>query len=112
MAINQLNVDQICSIRIYINYFNNNYEYREEKRYEKGGFYYNAALNSRHMTIEEIESEKIYFCRDKRVYYKPHIVFSMSNGNKHEKYFESEERLKAFLENDSIKSIKRIEIDN
>ena len=115
MEIEKLNPSQICRIKIFIKQECNHYEYSEEKSilsfvYKRAGFYFTYTLGSPlFMTAEEIEKDGTYICVDKKVYYKPHISISMSDGNVYHKFFENVVDLMNFMNSELISSINFIE---
>lgn len=114
MEINKLNVGQICSVTSYMNLYCKYYTYKEEKKLlfftiRKEGFYWRMALHGHeYMTVEQIEKSGQFVCRDKKVFYKPHLEIQMSSGNVYEKYFETVQELKDFMESDIMKEVKWI----
>lgn len=104
MEINKINVGQIVSMKSYINNECRNYRYFEERKFlwrkKPAGFYGNSwGSDEKLITKEKIESENSHLvCRNKMVYYKPHLEFRMSNGSWYTTYFESEEELKKCVE--------------
>ncbi len=114
MKINKLNVGQICSVKSYINSYCNYYQFKKAKKIfffwlRKEGYYYTMTLGEHiFMTIEEIEANGNFICKDERVYYKPHLEIKMSNQNTHEKYFETEKELQEFMETDVMKGVNWI----
>ena len=113
--VNKLNVEQICSVKIIVNSYSNWYVYKESKKifsfeYQKEGYYFTMTIEgSTYKTVEEIEKDDRYICKNKRVYFKPHLEIKMSNGNIHKKYFETKEELYDFIDSDVMKGIKFID---
>lgn len=114
MKINKLNVGQICSVESCINSYSNYYQYKKAKKIfffwlRKEGYYWIMTLGKHeYMTVEEIEKDRRYICKDERVYYKPHLEIKMSNQNTHEIYFETEKELQEFMETDVMKGVNWI----
>lgn len=114
MEISKLNAGQICSVKSYTNSYCRYYVYKESKKFlfftiRKEGFYYTMTLHGHeYTTVEEIEKSGQFVCRDKKVFYKPHLEIKMSNGEVYEKYFETEQELKDFMESDIMKEVKWI----
>lgn len=111
--INKLNVSQICSVKSFINARCRYYEYRKAERFlfwkKKEGYYYTMTFREApYMSIEAIESNGKLFCKDEKVYYKPHLEIRMSDGLVHEKYFETEEELQRFMATDVMKGVNWI----
>ena len=104
MKINKLNLEQICSVKSYVNAINNEYTYKEAIKFlsfciRKEGFYYTfSIMGSGIVPVEEIEKSGMFIAKDKKVYYKPHLEIKMSNGDIHEKFFETEKELHDFME--------------
>lgn len=111
MKIDKINANKICSVVSHVNSTCGFYEYRNAKKIfsftiRKEGYYYLFTLGEpNYKTVDEIEKNKQLVCKDKKVYYKPHLVFKMSNGHVHEKYFETEKELYDFMETEIMKSI-------
>lgn len=119
MEFNQLNVQQICSVRSRLNCYSTAYLYKKAKRIlffwrRKEGFYFMRTISSPYIvTKEDIEKDGKLFCaKDKNgeetVFFKPHLEIRMSNGNIYEKYFETEEALIQFMNSDVMKSVNWI----
>jgi hypothetical protein len=99
----KLQISQICSIEPFVNYVNNRYTWKKEKKIslfgvtlcvtQREGFYYDTVFSEEPRTEEHILSNKIYEIRDNRVFYKPHLEFRMSNGNIYTKYFNTVEEM-------------------
>jgi len=112
---NKINIEQICTIRVMIDYVNRRYEYREEKKFlwwviSPAGFYYVHAIHPYLITPEEIAVKNQHRCiiRDKEVIFKPHVEITLSNGLMYEKFFETQSELDGFLMSDYIRGIKLI----
>lgn len=114
MKIDKLNVGQICSVRSIINHRNKDYIYRKyKKRFIlpdiKEGYYDTYVLGDYVFTPKEkLEATRIYFLKDEKVYYKPHLEITMSNGYAHDKYFETEQELFDFMESEPMKGVNWI----
>lgn len=112
-----LNPLQICFVYSNINKINPFYEYRESGRFLffwkiKEGFYYTFTLDGDKLySIEEIEKNETLFCKYKNVFFKPHLIFVMSNGNKFTYYFKTEDELLKFMEKDELKGINWIRVE-
>lgn len=117
MDINQINVNQIVSVNSYNKAICTDFEYSENERFLfvklKDGFYRTWAEGfwPKSVPVEEIEKNGKRICRDKVVYYKPHIDIRTSNGGLYTQYFESSEKLKEFMETDKMKSVNWIQIN-
>lgn len=104
MDFKKINIDQIVSIRCYINYTSNHYVYKKAKKYfsflfPKEGWYYTFTLGSSEFrTVEQIESSGEMFVKDGYVYFYPHLEMRMSNGTLATKYFKTSEELKEFYD--------------
>lgn len=104
-----LNKSQVATIIIYRRRENFWYKYRKEMRFfgfitQKEGFYTSFS--------EDMLSEppdNCYF-EEKRVFYYPHIEFTMSDGKTYTKFFTNEKELDDYLETDEIKGITFITI--
>jgi len=99
---NQINPNEISSIRTVLDSEVVGYEYREEKRFlgirtRKAGFYYWITLNDYLVTKEELRS-KGFIVFYNSVYYKPSLEITMKNGNTHCKSFYTEKELINFRE--------------
>lgn len=109
---NKVNVSQIVSIKKFLKFFCTYYTWKEEKfflgfRTRKAGFYYTFTIGQPELcSVEDIESEGIYYCKDKAVWYKPHLEIKMADGNKHEKFFETVGDLEDFLNSEELSSVK------
>lgn|SRR5574343_860872 len=115
----KLNVNQICSIEVYTNTICNHYVYKETKSILFGliklrdeGFYETGFYEAgdKYVTVDQIESVGRFVCRDKTVYYKPHVKIKMSNKNSHTMFFDTEDDLRAFLNSNIMKSVNWIDI--
>jgi hypothetical protein len=118
------NVDQICSISIikkrksiiyrYIEIYKKKSFFSKEKILVKGydyllpDWFYNDNIL---LTAEEIlEEDNNLIIEDNEVYEKPHIIIYMVNGRRHYHYFNSDEELTKFTEQDLLKNIKWLKI--
>lgn len=114
MKTNQLNVGQICSVKSCINARCHYYEYKKLKKIfyfwtRKEGYYSTISMDAgRVLTVEEIEAEGNFICKNEKVYYKPHLEIRMSNQNIYKKYFETEIELKEFMETKEMKEVNWI----
>jgi hypothetical protein len=90
------------------------YAYKQPKKLlgitiQKEGFYEKRFIgDDKRVTIEEIKSSGNCYIEGTKVYYKPHILMVMSNGNHIYKRFEFLSSLTEFLESDLLKDIKLI----
>lgn len=108
MKTEKINLANVCSIRIYIREICKSYEYREASWWNREGFY---RYGMDYVNIQEIIDRKDCFITDKTVFYKPHIDFLLSDGELVTKWFETEQELNSFLENnEDIKKLKLITI--
>lgn len=112
----EINPNQICSISKRINDICYVYYYHSKDTKicffwkHKAGFYRVCFdEDDGPLTKEEIESEGELVIRGEKVYYKPHLIIKMCDGNKYEKYFETKEELEAYY-NELIKEIKIIKL--
>ncbi len=109
----KLNVQQICSIKVYNNSICTDYIYKVKPKYlsflfPKEGFYYRYCIGSpRLVTKEEIENQGYYTVKDNKVFHKPHIDMRMSNQSLKSKYFQTEKELNDFIETE-LKSVNWI----
>ena len=114
MKIDKINSNQICSVVSHLNSTCGFYVYKNAKKIfnitiRKEGYYYILTLGQPNFcSVEKIQENFRFICKDKKVYYKPHLVFKMSNGQVHEKYFKTEKELYDFMETDEMKSINWI----
>jgi len=97
----EINIQQICSVKTYLNLLNNRFEYRKGVKFlflalRKEGFYDTHDLPTRFITVDEIQEDDRLICKDKEVYFKLHLEIKMSNGNIHSKYFENQKELDKF----------------
>jgi hypothetical protein len=114
MEFNKINADQICSVRSFINKICDRYTYEKLKKSlcfitRKEGYYsiWSISYNNP-LTKEYIESKGNLFCKYDAVYYKPHLVFNMSDGCIHAKYFNTEIELNNFIQT-NLSKIKLID---
>ena len=116
---NQLNQDQICSVKSCLKYYHKWLQYRSAKTFlffwkQKEGFYYTYTISSPVCyTTEEIESGNFFgnrnlYVEGDTVYYYPHIEITMSNGKVYEKYFKTETELTEYMRSDDMRGIKWI----
>lgn len=117
MDINKLNVGQICSVKSYIeHYYNTWYQYKKAKKLfffclRKEGYYFTMTLDGhKYMTVEEIEKQGKYVCRNERVYFKPHLEIKMSDQSVHEIFFETEQELLDFMQTDVMRGVNWINL--
>lgn len=114
MNSNNINIDQICSVRSYINYVSTVIRYKPKRKYfsflfPKEGWYKSSFCSSDvFMTKDEIEKSGILFIENNKVYIYPHIEIKMSNDYTYEKYFKTEKELNDFMDNElsSVKWLK------
>jgi len=116
MNVDKLNVSQIWSVKSFIKVECNNYEYLKERKFlfwvtQKEGYYRGWISDRKYCTKEEIEAGGKLFCKDKTVFYKPHIEIRMSNQTIHNKFFDTEKELNDFMESDQMKSVVWINKD-
>ena len=117
------NVDQICSISIikkrksisyrYVEIYQKKSFFNKEKILVKGyeSLLPDAIYNNYLLTAEEIlEEDDNLIIEDNEVYKKPHIIIYMVNGRIHYHYFNSDEELTKFTEQDLLKNIKWLKI--
>ncbi len=108
MEINRINVGQIVSMKSAINHKCRNYKYKKERRifffWKRAEGFYDVTYYDRESLVikEEIEKNKHLICVGEEVFYKPHLQFRMSNNTYQEKYFESVEELKKFVEESEL----------
>lgn len=96
-----INTEQVCKISKYKNSICYRYRYQPYKKTwfstQKEGFV-KRLLSSKFYTFDEIDKER-YVIKDNKVYWKPFLELTMSNGEVVSKYFETAEELeKAFIE--------------
>ncbi len=114
----KLNVSQITSIEVFINKLNYWYEYYDEVKFLgltiiKGGYRHCPThLNDSIYTKEQIEKDGENFCKDKEVFYYPHIIIKTSDGVKHEKFFKTKEELIKYINSNELKINNWLEFDN
>lgn len=112
----KINTSQICSVTVFINSRCLHYTYKESRKFlfftlTKEGYYYLFDLGGpTYVTVESIEKSGELICRDKKVFYKPHLEMKMSDGSVYEKFFETEDELRSFLNTDTMKGIKWVEV--
>lgn len=115
MKTKKLNVEQICSIKICLDMYNSNYEYKKAIKLfsftlRKEGFYWKNIIGSDELkTVEEIEESGKYICKDKRVCFKPHLEIRTSDGRIHEVFFESENQLHNYMNGYGLVRLRLIE---
>ena len=108
---NKINVAQIVSVKSFVNYTSTRYIYKKAKRIclfwkQKEGFYYTFTIGSPIFESKEsIEKSGICYCKDEKVFFRPHIEIKLSDGSTREKYFETKEELEAFMSTDEMKNI-------
>lgn len=117
----KINVDQIVSIRGYMNLKADTYSYREPstKRYfffwkkEVPGGYQDSLdkIYGHVKTEEEIKAvHSALICKDKVVYWKPHLEIRMSNNNLRTIFFDHEEELRQWVDSIIRKTILNIRL--
>lgn len=112
----EINPNQICSISKRINDICHWYYYRPKDIRVcffwklKAGFYRVCFdEDDGPITKEEIETNSELIVKGEIVFYKPHLIIKMCDGNKYEKYFKTKEDLETFY-NDLIQEIKIINL--
>jgi len=111
----RLNVEQICSTKTYLKTKHLRLRYREASTQffglikKKAGFYSTSSYDDRCYTLEEFEGSTKYYVEDNVIYYKPHLEISMSNGKYFEKYFETQDDLKEFVD-ENYNHLKLIDV--
>jgi len=114
LKIDYLNVDQICSVKSYINIVDRSYIFKKGIKFlgitiRKEGFYYRYGLvEYQYISNEDIETDGTRICTDTEVIYAPHLDIKMSNGTTYSKYFKNKEMLFAFMDSDQMKNINWI----
>lgn len=113
MNIDNLNIDQICSITVYEKTVERGYEYRKAKtlfgfQTSPSGIYYVRTFGSPYRVPEEIIPilYPTLYVEDNVVYFKPHVEIRMSDKTKYEKYFKNKQELEAFMQSSEIQKIK------
>lgn len=75
----------------------------------KEGYYWILTIGEHeYMSVEEIEKGGRLICKDKCVYYKPHLDIKMSDQKTYTKFFETEKELQEFMETDVMKGVNWI----
>jgi len=110
----KINTSQICSVKSYVNLVNERYRWKPEIAFlgvvfREEGYYYRT-IGEEFMSIKEIEKTGYYTCRDQKVYYKPHLEIKMSDGKVRVVYFNTEQQLVDFMEQDQMKMINWVDI--
>lgn len=103
MSTKKLNVNQISAISSHIDVVCPLYEYKEAYTFMyfwgiKEGYYYLFSADRPYLVSpSQIENDGPYICKDKKVYYKPYVLIKMVNGDKYEKYFDTETQVADFM---------------
>jgi len=103
----KVNPQQICFVRSYFKSRCRWYEYREESGWiwkDPAGFYDCTGLTP-YLADKQVEQNKCLYVEDKIVYYKPHVELIMSNKEIIEKYFNTEQELLDFMNNEPMNHI-------
>jgi hypothetical protein len=100
-------LEHVTSYKVNLKNINMNYEYRTEWKVfgfiiREEGFYYTYSINSADLHSKERIEKDGFYISGSYVYYRPHIRFEMSSGDRHTKYFESAEQLELFIKLNSI----------
>lgn len=114
----KLNVSQITSIEAFINRRNYLYEYFDEVKFlgltiiKEGYRYEPTRIHNYKCTKEQIEKDGEKVCKDKKVFYNPHLEINMSNGSTFKKFFKTKEELMDYINSNELKVNNWIELDN
>jgi len=114
MKIDNINANQICSVKSYIEVVDSSYIFKKGIKFLgitilKEGFYYRYGhMDYQHESNEDIESDGTRICTDTEVLYAPHLDIKTSDGVMHTKYFKNKEMLFAFMDSDQMRSINWI----
>lgn len=114
MKIDQINANQICSVRSFVNTKCKFYKYKSEIKilgivFRREGYYYTMTLHGdEYITEEEIISDGTLFCEGEVVYYKPHLEIRMSNQENRTFFFPNQYGLEMFMDTDRMRAINWI----
>lgn len=118
----KINPNQICLVEGYVKKEYEAYEFHPKKktkflwftsespdhfRKDFGDEGYMKLLNEKEVLEEE---ENNVIIEDNIVYHKPYIVFHMSDGDSHRKYFDTEDKLETFMATIGIHKINWINL--
>lgn len=110
----KLNVEQICSIKIYRKSICRWYMYKQYKKSfwgdTKEGFYDLSFGESKIITKDQIEQDKELYCDDRIVFCYPHIEIKMSDGGRYEKYFKTTKDIDLYLDRNGLSGVNFIEL--